>query len=72
MTEKKFQAIMSKLLEDIEGEIKSLNSKIEDLLVPKDCYVEIESEGMILITEEVYLEICSEIGEDCLRFMGVS
>ena len=72
MTEKKFQAIMSKLLEDIEGEIKSLNSKIEDLLVPKDCYVEIENEGMILITEEVYLEICSEIGEDCLRFMGVS
>tara|TARA_R100001163_G_C4965550_1_gene127595 strand:+ start:479 stop:715 length:237 start_codon:yes stop_codon:yes gene_type:complete len=63
------------LLLELNHRLININKKIDELIVPsreQSIYVETELEHPIFIPEDVYLELCEEMGEDIFMFMGVS
>ena len=72
MAKKDKYDLIIELLLKIDDELADIDEKIKKSSAPDDIYVEIEPNSPILIPEELYLLICDELGEDCLRFMGIS
>lgn len=75
MSEKKESISNKKLLNlllELNHRLINISRKIEDIQKIGDFSFEIEEIQQILIPEEVYLELCEEIGEDAMKFMGIS
>ena len=60
------------LILELNHRLINIGNKIDEILPKDDIFVELEGEAPILIPEDVYLEMCNEMGEDFMKFMGVS
>ena len=60
------------LILELNHRLINIGNKIDEILPKDDIFVELEGEAPIFIPEDVYLEMCNEMGEDFMKFMGVS
>ena len=60
------------LLLELNSRLINISKKVDNLCSTEDVYLNLESESPIIISEELYIRICDELGEESLRFMGVS
>ena len=60
------------LILDLDYKLIDIKAEIDKISKNDDPYVEIELDTPIFFPEDVYLEICDEVGEDFIQFMGVS
>ena len=60
------------LLLELNHRLINISNKIDDLSPSEDIYFDMDGISPILMPEDVYLEICDELGEDFLEFMGIS
>ena len=72
MAKKSKNELIIELLASIEEKIDKLSEKIDNNYLSEEICLDIDEKTQILIPEELYLEMCSELGEDFLRFMGIS
>jgi hypothetical protein len=72
MAKKNKNELIFSILSEIEDKLSKIDEKINKKHLHEDIYIEIDEKNEIIIPEALYLEICSELGEDFLRFMGIS
>ena len=61
-----------KAIAELDRKLSKIFIKLDEIYTPEDISINLDDESYIVISEELYVELCDEIGEDFLRFMGVS
>lgn len=60
------------LLAAIEKRVDEINEKAGKNYLSEEVYLEIDEYSQISIPEDVYLQMCDELGEDFFKFMGIT
>ena len=61
-----------KAIEELSHKLSKISIKLDELCSFEEINIDLIDESYIIIPEELYSKLCDEVGEDFLRFMGVS